>query len=86
MESDRRGLGGAQSHEVAICLTLANSDQDKNPEFAWLLFASLRVANCVAVVGAVGGEFTGAIQGIGCYSTRPRICLDYLETPLSLPA
>ena len=43
------------------------------------LFASLKIASSLAVVGAVIGEFTGSTQGIGHLINTSSY---YLETPL----
>jgi NitT/TauT family transport system permease protein len=47
------------------------------------LFASLKIASSMAVVGAVIGEFTGATEGIGHLITSSSY---YLETPLMFAA
>ncbi|HEX7722714.1 MAG TPA: ABC transporter permease [Pyrinomonadaceae bacterium] len=47
------------------------------------LFASLKIASSMAVVGAVIGEFTGSTEGIGHLITSSSY---YLETPLMFAA
>ncbi len=49
------------------------------PNSAGYVFASLKIASSLAVVGAVIGEFTGSTQGIGHLINTSSY---YLETPL----
>lgn len=53
------------------------------PNSLGYLFASLKIASSLAVVGAVIGEFTGSTQGIGHLINTSSY---YLETPLMFAA
>lgn len=53
------------------------------PHSLGYLFASLKIASSLAVVGAVIGEFTGATQGVGYLINTSSY---YLETPLMFAA
>lgn len=82
------GLSAVDSEAIDLMKSLSASrwqllTKIRIPNSLPYLFASLKIASSMAVVGAVIGEFTGATEGIGHLITASSY---YLETPLMFAA
>lgn len=82
------GLSGVDPEAIDLMKSLSASrwqvlTKIRIPNSFPYLFASLKIASSMAVVGAVIGEFTGSTEGIGHLITTSSY---YLETPLMFAA
>lgn len=78
------GLSSVDSEAIDLMKSLSASRLQiltklRIPNSAPYVFASLKIASSMAVVGAIIGEFTGSIQGIGHLINTSSY---YLDTPL----